>query len=173
MTGKFVISLDYELLWGVRDHADRTSYGANILGARTAIPLMLELFKKYNISATWATVGFLFCGSRDELMGSLPPAKIRPSYKDKRLSAYQYLDEVGANEEEDPFYYGASLIDRIQNTPNQEIATHTLSHYYCLEPGQKDAHFEADVTAAVKLAGQRGIELSSIVFPRNQYSQNH
>lgn len=173
MQSKLVISLDFELLWGVRDHATRESYGANILGARTAIPLMLELFEKYGVSATWATVGFLFCRSRNELMDSLPPAELRPAYQDCRLSAYRYLDEVGMNEKEDPLYYGASLIERIQQTPNQEIATHTLSHYYCLEPGQENAQFEADLKAAIMLAGQREIDLYSIVFPRNQYSKEH
>jgi len=173
MSARFLISLDFELLWGVRDHADRDSYGANVIGARRAIPRMLGLFEKYGISATWATVGFLFCSSRDELIASLPPKELRPTYKDGRLSAYAYLDEIGVNEKEDPFYYGASLIDRIQQTPSQEIGTHTLSHYYCLEPGQSIAQFEADLHAAVALAGRRGIGLSSIVFPRNQFSQDH
>jgi hypothetical protein len=66
MTGRFVISLDFELLWGVRDHADRDSYGKNVLGARNAVPKMLEIFAKNGISATWATVGFLFCESKEE-----------------------------------------------------------------------------------------------------------
>lgn len=173
MTGQFIISLDFELLWGVRDHADRDSYGANILGARKAIPHILELFQKHGISATWATVGFLFCGSRDELMASLPPKELRPSYEDGRLSAYDYLSEVGADETQDPYYYGASLIDRIRQTPSQEIGTHTLSHYYCLEPGQTEAQFEADLIAAIALARSRDIQLSSIVFPRNQFVERH
>lgn len=73
-----MISLDFELLWGVRDHADRDSYGRNVLGAREAIPRILEMFEKHGISATWATVGFLFCESRDELMEILPPPRPAP-----------------------------------------------------------------------------------------------
>src|SRR5262245_27879839 len=61
--GTFVISLDYELMWGVRDHATRESYGSNVLGGREAIPVMLELFEKRNIQATWAIVGALLCES--------------------------------------------------------------------------------------------------------------
>jgi hypothetical protein len=38
MSGEFVISLDFELMWGVRDHATRDTYGANVLGGREAIP---------------------------------------------------------------------------------------------------------------------------------------
>ena len=48
MPGQLIISLDFELLWGVRDHADRASYGGNIIGAREAIPHILELF-----DSTW------------------------------------------------------------------------------------------------------------------------
>ena len=171
--GQFVISLDFELLWGVRDHSDVKSYGANILGARAAIPRILELFAQHDIAATWATVGFLFCRDRDELMASLPPPELRPSYHDARLSSYAYLDEVGQDEDQDPYRFGASLIDEIKQTPRQEIATHTLSHYYCLEPGQTVEQFAADLKAAIALAGRHGVTLGSIVFPRNQYDREH
>ena len=80
MPGQLIISLDLELLWGVRDHADRASYGGNIIGAREAIPRILGLFDTHSIAATWATVGFAMCGSCDELMESLPPRDLWPSY---------------------------------------------------------------------------------------------
>jgi hypothetical protein len=65
--GAFVISLDFELHWGVRDHEPPDGpYHANLLGARKAIPRLLELFEHYGISATWAIVGFLFAESREE-----------------------------------------------------------------------------------------------------------
>ena len=173
MAGQFIISLDFELLWGVRDHADRASYGANIIGAREAIPRILELFDAHGIAATWATVGFAMCGSRDELMESLPPRELWPSYNVGQLSSYAYLEEVGKNERQDPYFLGASLVERIQQTPYQEIGTHTLSHYYCLEPGQNQAQFEADLKAAIDLAKRRKINLKSIVFPRNQHAAAH
>ena len=173
MPGQLIISLDFELLWGVRDHADRASYGDNIIGAREAIPHILELFYSHGISATWATVGFAMCGSLDELMESLPPHDLSPSYNDGRLSSYAYLDDVGKDERQDPYFFGASLVERIQQTPHQEIGTHTLSHYYCLEPGQTQIQFEADLVAAIALAKRRKINLKSIVFPRNQYASAH
>ncbi len=36
--GGFVISLDFVLLWGVRDSRTISENGANILGARKAVP---------------------------------------------------------------------------------------------------------------------------------------
>jgi peptidoglycan/xylan/chitin deacetylase (PgdA/CDA1 family) len=166
-----VISLDFELMWGVRDHLDRESYGANVLGAREAIPRILELFEENGIRATWATVGFLFFEGKDELLDSLPAE--RPAYLSRSLSNYAYLDEVGRDERSDPYYFAPSLIRKIARTPGQEIGTHTLSHFYCLEPGQTVSAFEADLIAAKLVAQKRGISLKSIVFPRNQFSVEH
>jgi hypothetical protein len=116
-------------------------------------------------------VGFLFCETRDELMAALPAE--RPAYKNPRLSNYSYLDEVGKDERSDPYYFGASLVDAIRKSPGQELGTHTMSHYYCLEDGQTLTAFEADLVAAKKLAEQRRISLKSIIFPRNQFTQAH
>lgn len=173
MSGEFVISLDFELLWGVRDHATRESYGANVLGGREAIPRILNLFEHHSISATWATVGLMMAESRDELMASLPPEELRPRYANSCLSSYGYLDEVGEDERRDPHYYGMSLVRRILECPGQEIGTHTHSHFYCLEPGQTIEAFEADLAAAQRLAKTKRITLRSIVFPRNQFSPAH
>ena len=125
MSGRFVISLDFELLWGVRDHADKNSYGTNILGARDAIPRILDLFAENNIHATWATVGFLFCEDKDELIECLP--EVRPTYANPALSNYSYLDDVGKNEKADPYYFGASLIDRIKQTPRCHIPAGSMA----------------------------------------------
>jgi peptidoglycan/xylan/chitin deacetylase (PgdA/CDA1 family) len=171
MSGQFVISLAFELLWGVRDHSDKQAYGQNVLGARDAVRRMLELFAERGIRATWATVGFLFCETKDELMAALPAE--RPAYVNPRLSNYTYLDEVGKDDRSDPNYFAASLVDAICKTPGQELGTHTMSHYYCLEDGQTLAAFEADLAAAKALADLRGVSLKSIVFPRNQFTAAH
>ena len=64
--GALVISLDFELHWGVRDKRPVDGpYRENLLGAREAIPRMLDLFEEFGVAATWATVGFLFAKNRD------------------------------------------------------------------------------------------------------------
>ncbi|WP_306120529.1 MULTISPECIES: hypothetical protein [unclassified Roseitalea] len=73
MSGAFVISLDFELLWGLRDQTDRKSYGDAIMGGRAAIPRMLDMFDRFDIRATWAIVGLLFCRDKDELLEVSPP----------------------------------------------------------------------------------------------------
>jgi hypothetical protein len=114
-------------------------------------------------------VGLLAFETRDELLEHLPSRL--PAYLDARRSPYRHLERLGADEEEDPFHFGASLLDAIRRADGQEIATHTFSHYYALEPGQDAADFEADLEAALEVARRRGDSLESIVFPRNQVNE--
>jgi hypothetical protein len=169
--GAFVISLDFELLWGVRDQRTVADYGANILGVRQVVPALLDLFAERSIACTWATVGLLFFATNTAMSAALPARK--PRYTNARISSYHYLDEVGADEERDPYYYGLSLIRRILDHPAQEIGTHTFSHFYCLEEGGDIEAFRADLEAARTAAGSLGIKLASIVFPRNQVDPAH
>ncbi len=167
--GTLVISLDFELMWGVRDLQTKASYGSNILGVRQAVPAMLALFAEFGLHVTWATVGLLFFGERAELLAGLPAR--RPAYTDTNLSNYGALPELGPDEAADPYYYGASLLAQVRRAPGQEVATHTFSHYYCREPGQTPDDFRADLLAALSVAHERGDELRSLVFPRNQYEE--
>jgi peptidoglycan/xylan/chitin deacetylase (PgdA/CDA1 family) len=162
-SGNFTISLDYELMWGVRDHATRENYGANVLGGREAIPAILDLFEKRNISATWATVGALLCESKDELVARAAHAELAPE-------GFPRFEEIGANERNDPYHYGASLARLIAACPGQEIGTHTFSHRCALEPGVGLHGFSADISAAITQLKEWKIDCKSIVFPRNQYN---
>lgn len=166
--GTLVVSLDFELFWGVRDVTTLERYGANIRGVRQAIPRMLDLFRRYGVHATWATVGFLFFSNKRELMAALPTAL--PTYADRSLSPYDVLDRVGEDERSDPYHFGRDLLDQIRATEAQEIATHTFSHYYTLERGPTIDAFEADLVAARRVGATLGLDLRSLVFPRNQYS---
>src|SRR3954467_3547435 len=169
--GTLVVSLDFELRWGVRDRPDVERYGANLLGARQVVPRLLERFAAAGIAAPWATVGMLFCESREDLM-ERRPARL-PSYDDPRLSPYGELEQLGAGEDDDPLHFAPSLVRQIAASPAQEVATHTFSHFYCLERGQTAADFEADLVAAVDVAQAAGVELRSIVFPRNQVNPTY
>lgn len=166
MRGSFVISLDFEQYWGVRDNRTIAQYERNLRGAREVIPRMLELFDAHSVHATWATVGFLWFERKGELLSALP--EIRPTYANTRYSPYEQVDKVGSDECRDPFHFGASLIRRIAATPGQELATHTFSHYYSLAAGQNQLQFAADLDAAVAAAARFGVSLRSIVFPRNE-----
>lgn len=169
--GKFVISLDFELLWGVRDKKTIESYGTNILGVQQAIPAMLKLFDKYQAKATFSTVGFLFAKNREELKASQPA--VLPAYDDPKLSPYPDLAIVGNDEHDDPYHFGYSLLQQIVVNGNHEIGTHTHCHYYCLEPGQTIESFRQDLLAAKKIGLANHINVRSLVFPRNQFNEEY
>jgi peptidoglycan/xylan/chitin deacetylase (PgdA/CDA1 family) len=169
--GTLIISLDFELYWGVRDKRSLAGYRDNLLGVRTAIPRVLDLFREYGVHATWATVGLLCFETKEQLLRALP--EVQPRYANPNLSPYPHIAHVGRGEKDDPFHYGHSLIEKILATPHQEIGTHTFSHYYCLERGQDVRAFAADLDAAVAAAKRFGVTLRSLVFPRHQFNDDY
>jgi peptidoglycan/xylan/chitin deacetylase (PgdA/CDA1 family) len=177
--GIFIISLDFELHWGgfekwplnkIDFKGNHNDYKKYFLNTRVVIPKMLSLFNKYEIHATWATVGMLMHANKNQLKENFP--SLKPDYKEKKLSAYHYIETegIGESEEKDPFHYADSLILQILATPHQELGTHTFSHYYCNEQGQNIEQFRADLQAAQKAASRYDQKLQSLVFPRNQFN---
>lgn len=168
--GALVISLDFELLWGVFDKVDWRNKKEYFQNTRKLIPEILELFEKYEIQCTWATVGMLYNENWEEWNQNIP--EILPDYENSKLSAYKYGKAIQSKETEE-LCYAPDLIRRIKDTPGQEIGTHTYSHYYCLEPGQTPESFKADLQKSRELAEKFGVDLKSLVFPRNQYNSNY
>tara|TARA_B100000780_G_scaffold211004_1_gene150902 strand:+ start:1049 stop:2029 length:981 start_codon:yes stop_codon:yes gene_type:complete len=170
--GKFIISLDLELMWGVLDLETIDSYGDAIIGTRKVLNKMLICFDKYNVSATFATVGFLFHKTKKQLLQNLPIKK--PTYKNEKLSPYKGLENyLGKDEDIDPYHFGESLIKLIKKYNLHEFATHTYCHYYCLEDGQTIIQFEEDLKLSIAVAKNNNVVLKSIVFPRNQYNEDY
>ncbi len=169
--GSLIVSLDFELNWGVHDVFSIKEYGENLRGVRLAIPEILNLFQTYKIHATWGVVGLLCFENKEQLLANLPD--IKPSYNQASFSPYGKLDMVGDSEDNDPLHYGASLVRRIARTPHQEIGTHTFSHYYCLEEGQTPEQFEEDLKASIKILNQHGFDTLSFIFPRNQTQNSY
>lgn len=173
MPGTLIVSLDFELFWGMQDCLPLEKYEDHILGGRQAIPKLLALFQKYGIHATWAAVGFQFAESKEELKRFLPEEALRPSYRDPALSTYRCIPEIGEDEASAPCFFAPSLLREIAACPGQEIGSHTFSHYYCREPGQTARQFRADMASAKAIAAAHGYPLTSVVFPRNQTTLEH
>jgi hypothetical protein len=163
--GTLTISLDFELYWGMRDVISLADYQQHLVGVVQAIPAILELFKQHKIHATWATVGFLYFANSQQLIANFPPHL--PNYDLAELSPYHYLKNL--NQALEPkLHFSPELIELIKTYSGQEIGTHTFSHYYCLEAGQTEQQFKADLDAAILTACQTNIATQSLVFPRNQ-----
>jgi len=168
--GALVISLDFELHWGVRDHTPLDqAERKRLLAARAVVPEILAAFREHRVRATWATVGLLFARSREEAMICRPERM--PRYEQAGLDPY--AERLGKNESEDPFHFAPSLIRMIADEPGQEVGSHSYSHYYSLEAGQGGEDFKADLASAKRIAENSGYRLRSYVFPRNQVRGNY
>lgn len=172
VNGKFVISLDFELMWGVRDKKTIEQYGDNVKGVHQVIPKLLSLFDRYKINATFSTVGFLFFETKKELCENIPG--LLPQYSIKELSPYSgYFEQVGDDYKKDIFHFAPQLIREVQKQKRHEIGSHTFSHYYCLEDGQTINAFKEDIKAAIQAAKKYDIKIESLVFPRNQFNDEY
>ena len=168
-SGIFTISLDFELYWGMKDVVSVEGYEDNLEGTPKAVKAMLALFEKYDIHVTWATIGYLFCKDVKELQVNYPASL--PQYKDEEINLYKYLEQnLGMKK---AYHFAPKLVSLIAESKNQEMATHTFSHYYALEEGQDKSAFLADLEAAKKIADEKNISLKSLVFPRNQYNEDY
>jgi peptidoglycan/xylan/chitin deacetylase (PgdA/CDA1 family) len=170
LPGAFVVSLDFELHWGMRDRFPADSpAGVALARSRAVVPRLATTLAERGVRATWATVGFLFASSGEELAAASPT--VRPGYADRRLDPYR--EPVGASEEDDPVHLAGSLVRTVAAQPGQEIGSHTFAHYYCLEAGQDEEAFRADLAAAQAIAGRGGLTLTSLVLPRNQWNPRY
>ncbi len=169
--GTLVISLDFELMWGMFDKVTPNTYGEQIRGVHTAIPRILDLFQQHDIHATWATVGMLLYPDFTSLRHATDKLRAKPAYTNPVLSAYQHLSTLDSNA--DPaLYFAPELAQQISQTPHQEFASHTFSHYYCLEAqaGNVRDAFASDCIALHTATRTFAEPATSIVFPRNQWS---
>ncbi|MDR2119196.1 MAG: polysaccharide deacetylase family protein [Tannerellaceae bacterium] len=178
-TGKFIISLDFELQWGMIDKInEQSSYRKNICKVHEILPQLLSIFRKYHVKSTFAQVGMsFFCDYQGlyefiEKRKEETQGKKELTYENNLLNAYAHLDEV--EKDDDKYFFANHLLKLIQSDKeNHEIATHTFSHYYCLEPGQTIIQFEEDCRRANLIAQENDIHLESLVFPRNQINENY
>ena len=170
--GSFTISLDFELFWGVRANRELEEYKDSLLGVYEAIPKILALFKKYDVHATWATVGFLFHKDIEDINKNRP--QLLPKYLNQQVDPYIYLDTLDApySKEFSKMHSASELISLIGSEKNQELGSHTYSHFFTYESLKNPNAFAVDIKHALDTALEQGYTLKSLVFPRNQVDSN-
>lgn len=167
--GSFVISLDFELMWGILDRINPMDYKDNVLGVWDVIPKMLKLFEEHHIHATWGVVGMLANGRIEECV--IDPPRIFPDYTDQKLSSYSHLKELSDCDAR--CIFAPELIKKIANTKYQEIGSHTYSHYYCSEKGQSEKAFQCDLEKAREALEPYNKNVKSLILPRNQINEEY
>lgn len=170
--GIFNISLDFELHWGRFDKIALDQQQRSCLAnTRKLVPEMLALFVQHDVHVTWATVGMLFNHHFEEWKRNRPASL--PVFANESRSAYYWFEHYSLQDTDSEFLFAPSLVERIKETAGQELGTHTYAHYNCLEPGASAETFRDDIVKAKELAAKAGVQLRSLVFPRNQYDDVH
>lgn len=172
--GSFIISLDFEMMWGVKDICTPQGYGqTNVKNVREVISRMLDLFERYGAHATFATVGLAMFNNKEQALQNLPQRL--PQYNNRNLSPYvdNYIEHI--EEAYSELYFTPDIINRLKQASSYiEIATHTFCHYNCWAEGQSLEEFESDIAAAAAVAKLQGVEPpKSIVFPRNNVDADY
>lgn len=163
MPGALVISLDFELYWGVPELFTLGRYQEHIQGVQKVVPSLLRLFEAREIAVTWATVGAIGITNHQDLAAY---AEKIPSGAHSDVLRYTLLNRSA--DRNDARFFAPALIAEILKTKRQEYATHSVFHTHALSSGQ--AAFAADIACLPSLNKKLGLpQPVSIVLPRNQY----
>jgi len=164
--GAFCISLDFEKFWGVHDLTELSGSSTPFDDVQSIVNRLLDLFSQYNIRCTWATVGMLNFNSLEALEKVAKDITI--SYTNRNYSPYPISKHNLASVNKNSFL-GPTEIEKIKAQEGQELASHTFSHFYCLEKGQTSDNFKNDLRLFKEHVGA----INSIVFPRNQINEQY
>ena len=170
MKGTFIVSLDFEMLWGLAgwNMQQVDNYAPHVEGSLRALKGILEILERYGVKCTVGYVGGMNYTSVEDF--KQVDVKKMPSYNEPAFSSYHSLIPHIGKEFPEKLFFCKEVIDSLKENKFVELGSHTFSHYYCLEEGQTMAEFEADIQMAVTEAARSGIQLRTIIFPRNQVS---
>ena len=164
--GRIIISLDFELHWGRFDKYGLAPYLEYYQNTLDAIPRILTLFEENGIHATWATVGSLMAENREE-WETFAPRKL-PEFRREKFAGVQWYRDSDIQAELGLF--SPHLVRQILDTPFQELGSHTYTHYYTAIEGADTESFGEELLSSKRIARDKfGVDLKSLVFPRNQY----
>ncbi|WP_025835231.1 polysaccharide deacetylase family protein [Bacteroides stercorirosoris] len=164
MNGHFLISLDFELVWGLAgwDLSQIEHYKQNLFSAKDALYKIVCLLEKYNMKCTVGYVGAMNHVSQQELYNT--NNILIPAYSNHLYASFGSLLPYMNRELDERLFLAHQEIEMLQKKANVEVASHTYSHYYCLEEGQTIDDFENDVRMAITNAKNKVLILFLLFF---------
>lgn len=163
--GLFVVSIDFEMAWGgvfneyiLKNNLDLYKK------TRKAIIAIIELFEKYQISATWAFVGHLMLENCEKINNTKHPYIVRPNYS--WLNKDWFHSDPCARDDLNSIWYADDVLKNVMSCKvKQEVASHSFSHILFGEEGCSKECAESDIRKCVEVASSYDIDLTSFVFP--------
>jgi len=162
-----VVSLDFEMFWGVKDSKSISDYRVNLLGVWDVVPKLISVFEDFQVKSTWATVGQLMCDNYEHWL-SLTQSNEHLLHLKNDLNLDDAL--IKANEK---LFFALPLVREVLKSNLSEIATHTFFHMFCNGRKFKPSDLKVDLELCQLLGRDLGVEIKSIVFPRNQFKKEY
>lgn len=163
--GTIIISIDFELLWGLTDSNPSESVYVRLRKVTEVVDKILALFGKYEIHATWAIVGSITYTGLKELKNAL---NLKDNNKFSVNSNYALLlKEMIPND--DNILFTPQSISSIQNITGQEIQNHSFLHIYSNQTNEE--LFKYDLNRSHIRFKELNLPTPNFyVFPRNNYT---
>lgn len=167
-----VISADLELAWAWRyANVFTEPLGEALRLARRSrdnLPRLLDVFSRYDVPVTWATVGHLFlssCDGHDELP--------RLPWFSNDLWTYRSGDWFDADPRSDvgsdPEWYGPDMVEAIVAADGRhEIGCHSFSHVDFADETCPPEVARAELECTTGAAARLGLTVDTMVFPGNR-----
>ncbi len=165
--GAFVLSLDFELIWGTLDRRGPEPFRRACERERSEVfGALLSLLEQFEIPATWCVLGHVMLDSCAPVNGRKHPEIIRPTHAWQQGDWFKH--DPCSDEGRARIFYGRSLVERLlEARVAQEIGCHSFSHVIFGDPGCSRETAESEVRACVQAARELGITPRSWAFPRN------
>lgn len=155
--GKLIITLDFEIGWGVWESERWRARQAKgvYTRLRPALRSFIEFLDEREIALCWATVGAMIAPRTGGEFDHLPDAA--------QAHIARFLAEA-----EQPTIEGRDLFDMVAGAKTrQQIASHSYSHTRFDYPGYDTAMQQADLELARRTLREAGAESEAFVFPEN------
>ena len=167
--GTMVLSIDFELSWGMFDLLPIAKLNAQSVEERKRIKRLLALLDRYEIPATWAMVGHLMLDGCARGQDGTTHSDIAPHANYSWFPHDWYHHDPCTAAALAPGWYAPDILEWIREARvRHEIGSHSFGHIYYGDPECSPPIARADLKAAVEAAAQKGVTLKSFVFPRNQ-----
>ena len=166
-----IFSADFEMAWAWR-YAKSSPLTPEEMGLRERrnVPLILDIFNRYKIPVTWATVGHLALENcqRDNGVAHADLERI-PHFQNhvwRFKSGDWYEHDPCSSVGKSPAWYAPDLIDAILSSSNQHaIGCHTFSHIDFSDSRCPAAVAASEIVAWKTAFSRFGVTPRAMVFP--------
>jgi hypothetical protein len=161
MTGTMIISLDCEGKWGMADHIGPAHDFITERSLTKAYQDIVRIFGRFEIAATFAFVSafILDQSQRREFDYYLQDVNYRG---ENWLRCFRAAEKSGSL---DGWFCPQALEIAIE--AGHEIASHGFSHLPFDDPTIGISHIERELEGVQRVADEKGLTLTTFVFPRN------